>query len=93
MMTAWMADVPTLALSTGKVVYDNKRFDDASVGSPYLTAESGLLFSSADDFEIRLLDFLAAYDRFTPRAYALAHFTPAITARAYLNCIQSSENI
>jgi HAD superfamily phosphatase (TIGR01668 family) len=93
LMTAWMADVPTLALSTGKVVYDNKRFDDPDVGAPYLDAESGMAFSSEEDFEIRLLDFLARYDAFTPRAYALAHFTPAIAARAYLNCIQSSENI
>jgi predicted HAD superfamily phosphohydrolase YqeG/glycosyltransferase involved in cell wall biosynthesis len=86
---AWMAGVPTLVWNRGFFQYQDKRFEDDSVGAPYLSPECGLSFKDDSDFERKLIEFLEKYDSFHPREYSLAHFTNAIAARKYLDIIES----
>ena len=88
---AWMADIPTLVWNRGYFMYQDKRFEDATVGAPYLTADAGLPFEGDADFELKLIEFLEKYDTFKPREYSLAHFTNAICARKYLNIIEDAQ--
>lgn len=88
---AWMANVPTLVLNRGYFTYQGSRFEDPTVGAPYLTAECGISFTGEHDFEQKLIEFQEKYETFTPRRYSLAHFTTAISARKYLDIVESAE--
>jgi glycosyltransferase involved in cell wall biosynthesis len=90
---AWMAGVPTLVWNRGFFQYQDKRFEDDSVGAPYLSPECGLSFKDDSDFERKLIEFLEKYDSFHPREHSLAHFTNAIAARKYLDIIESVSTI
>ena len=89
---AWMADVPTLVWNRGYFEYNGRRFEDETVGAPYLQPEAGLAFKDQNDFEFKLLEFLEKYNSFTPRQYALSHFTNSICARKYLNIIANAQS-
>ncbi len=87
---AWMAGVPTLVWNRGYFMYHEKRFEDPSVGAPYLTPECGAQFTGADDFKEALIHFLANLSDFKAREYALAHYTPTITARKYVEIVAAN---
>lgn len=88
---AWMADIPTLILNKGSLEYQEYRWSDPLIGAPYFDPQCGLLFSNAEDFESKLIEFLEKYETFTPRRYSLAHFTNAITARKYLDIVEGAQ--
>lgn len=87
---AWMAGVPTLVWNRGYFMYHEKRFEDPSVGAPYLTPECGATFTGADDFKEALIQFLAHLSNFNPREHALAHYTPEIAARKYVGIVTAN---
>lgn len=87
---AWMANVPTLVWNRGYFEYQGKRFEDATVAAPYLSAECGLTFKDEADFEGKLIEFKERYDSLHPRDYALAHFTDLHAARNYLAILRTA---
>lgn len=91
MLEAWMADVPTLVWNRGYFEYQGRRIDEPTVAAPYLTPACGMVFSGADDFESKLLEFIEKYDSFKPREYALSRFTDRFCAGKYIEIIRNAE--
>ncbi|HTH81510.1 MAG TPA: glycosyltransferase [Mucilaginibacter sp.] len=56
---------------------------------PYWSKSCGKKFSSVDDFEKNLSDFLAGYDSFNPRSYIVENLSLEKCAKAYLEILNA----
>jgi len=84
---AWMGNVPTLVWNPGKFVYADRQWQSEKLSAPWLTEEAGMAFKSADDFAVRLKEFIEHLEAFAPRKYALENFTDKKSAEIYLKII------
>lgn len=95
MFEAWSYDVPVLAWDRGYWVgacsNGTRRWDGAS-SAPYLTNQSGMRFTSKQDFPMVFQAFIENIDLFSPREYVLQNFTLEICAQRYLDLFPTSSN-
>ena len=83
---AWMMDVPTLVFNGGHLKNGSYEFLGSS-SAPYLTPETGMFFSSAEEFALRLDGFLSKLGQFQPRQYHLNNFTDEVCAKKFLEVV------
>lgn len=76
---AWSANVPTLVWNVGEVEYKGRKLQATS--APYLSASTGLFFSSPEEFETVFLRWKRERNTFAPRRWALEHMSDQVSAR------------
>jgi hypothetical protein len=76
---AWSADVPTLLWFQDHNVYRGRTFSSST--APYLSASTGLFFSSVAEFEAELAQWEVGRTAFSPRRWVLENMSDEICAR------------
>ncbi len=92
---AWIRDVPTFVWNRGYMQWNNYKWYDDRISAPYLTDECGMFFKDKGDFVNKFNIFIKNFSNFKPREYSLENFTNKISAKNYLNIVNSlygSEN-
>lgn len=84
---AWMGDVPTLVWNSGGFKYADREWKSEKISAPWLTDMAGMVFTRAEDFNLRLKEFLSRLETYKPRDYSLANFTDKKSAQRYLEII------
>ncbi len=88
LVEAWSMNVPTVVWDPqGPAEWRGHHFQARS-SAPYLTAATGRLFRSIDDFEPVLRAALAERSTFGPREWVLANMTDAIRSAALYDIIR-----
>ena len=76
---AWSTDVPTLLWFQDQDTYKGRIF--ASSTAPYLSAKTGLFFSSLAEFEVVLAQWESSRQEFEPRQWVLDNMSDEVCAR------------
>lgn len=92
---SWARDVPTLVWDSETYTYAKANVTIAgNVSAPYLTEESGMFFSSVEEFEQKFKEFDArinsANDFFRAREYCIQNLSDLASAKKYLEYISQS---
>jgi len=80
---AWSTDVPTLLWFQDHDTYQGRTF--ASSTAPYLSAKTGLFFSSLVEFESVLTQWESSRQEFQPRQWVLENMSDEVCARQLCN--------
>ena len=76
---AWSTDVPTLLWNQSKVTYKGRTYRTSS--APYLSADTGLFFTSVDTFHEAFDRWESGRSAFRPRRWVLQHMSDEACAR------------
>jgi len=91
---AWIRDVPTLVWDPGAWNYqaspDSKKYSWKTplVSAPYLSVESGMPFTGADDFAATFENFNQKLPVLTPRIYCMKKLTDRESASRFLQILE-----
>ena len=86
---AWIRNVSTLVWDSGCMKNGILTWCGEKISAPYLTDESGIFFSSEEDFGEKLNTFLTKH--FEPRKYCLENLTDEISTKKLLDIIKRDE--
>jgi hypothetical protein len=87
---AWASDVPTLVWDRRLWTHRNAPLSAPASSAPYLTDQTGMRFSGAEDLPDRLHEFWTHLASFSPREWVLAGHTLEHAARRYLDLFTRS---
>lgn len=85
---AWMKDVPTLVWNRGYWSFAGNYWKDDKISAPYLHETCGLFFKDSRDFVDTWKIFFDKSDVFSPREYAISHFSNKAVAEEFLKLVK-----
>lgn len=84
---AWARNVPTMAWSRGYFEYGKFNWKNKNISAPYMTDQTGEIFTGAGDFNNVLYKFLRKIKIYAPRDFVLNDFTNIRCAEKLLRII------